>query len=130
MPLLTCFWAIFNHQFSGLSSNDQYKENRLIASCRTAAYRTRFRQFTDVAMADFDDSQIEQYITNWFSSPEDREAKKARTCWDILQQPENKAAKELAQTPLLLTFLCLVYGRPSGFRQFGHSFTVKPCGFC
>lgn len=94
---------------------DQYKENRFIASCRTAAYRTRFRQFTDVAMADFDDSQIEQYITNWFSSPEDREAKKAQTCWSILQQPDNKAAKELAQTPLLLTFLCLVYGRSQRF---------------
>ncbi|NET11275.1 MAG: NACHT domain-containing protein [Symploca sp. SIO2B6] len=87
---------------------DQYRENRFIASCRTAAYRTRFRQFTDVAMADFDDNQIEQYITNWFSSSEDQEAKKGQTCWDLLQRPENKAAKELAQTPLLLTFLCLV----------------------
>ncbi|NEQ99426.1 MAG: NACHT domain-containing protein [Cyanothece sp. SIO2G6] len=94
---------------------DQYRENRFIASCRTAAYRTRFRQFTDVAMADFDDSQIEQYITNWFSSPDDWDAKKAETCWKILQQPENKAAKELAQTPLLLTFLCLVYSRSQRF---------------
>lgn len=94
---------------------DQHRENRFIASCRTAAYRTRFRQFTDVAMADFDDGQIEQYIINWFSSPEDREAEKAQTCWEILQQPENGAAKELAQTPLLLTFLCLVYSRSQRF---------------
>ena len=94
---------------------DKNRENRFIASCRTAAYRTRFRQFTDVAIADFDDTQIEQYITNWFSSPEDREAKKAQTCWKLLQLAENQAAKELAQTPLLLTFLCLVYGRSQRF---------------
>ncbi|MEM6432269.1 MAG: NACHT domain-containing protein [Cyanobacteria bacterium P01_D01_bin.115] len=96
---------------------DQHRTNRFIASCRTAAYRTRFRQFTDVAMADFDDTQIEQFIGNWFSSPEDRQAKKAKTCWEVLQRPENKAAKELAHTPLLLTFLCLVYGRAQRFPE-------------
>jgi len=29
----------------------------------------------------------------------------------LLNQPDHKATKELAQTPLLLTFLCLVYDR-------------------
>ncbi|NEQ44363.1 MAG: NACHT domain-containing protein [Leptolyngbya sp. SIOISBB] len=96
---------------------DQHRTNRFIASCRIAAYRTSFRQFTDVAMADFDDIQIEQFISNWFSSPEDWQAKKAQTCWEVLQRPENKAAKELAQTPLLLTFLCLVYGRAQRFPE-------------
>ena len=94
---------------------DQHKDNRFIASCRTAAYRTSFRQFTDVEMADFDDAQMEQFITNWFSSPEEQQVNKARTCWDVLQRPENKSARELAQTPLLLTFLCLVYGRAQRF---------------
>ena len=96
---------------------DQYKANRFIASCRTAAYRTSFRQFTDVAMADFDDTQMEQFITNWFSSPEDKQGQKAQTCWEVLQRPENQSAKELAQTPLLLTFLCLVYGRAQRFPE-------------
>lgn len=96
---------------------DKYKANRYIASCRIAAYRTSFRQFTDVAMADFDDTQIEQFITNWFSSDEDKQSKKAQTCWDILQRSENQSAKELAQTPLLLTFLCLVYGRAQRFPE-------------
>ncbi|MBD2113976.1 MULTISPECIES: NACHT domain-containing protein [Cyanophyceae] len=96
---------------------DQYKANRFIASCRTAAYRTSFRQFTDVAMANFDNAQMEQFITNWFSNPEDKRTNKAQTCWEVLEQPENQAAKELAQTPLLLTFLCLVYGRAQRFPE-------------
>ena len=30
-----------------------------VASCRIAAYKGGFKRFTDVEMADFDDSQIE-----------------------------------------------------------------------
>lgn len=88
---------------------DRYRQNRFIASCRTAAYRSRFRQFRDVIMADFDDEQIRQFITNWFRSKDDRELDTAQKCWDLLQQPEYAATRELAQTPLLLTFLCLVF---------------------
>ncbi|MGJ3244725.1 MAG: NACHT domain-containing protein [Elainellaceae cyanobacterium] len=94
---------------------DQYSGNRYIASCRIAAYRANFRRFTDVAIADFDDQQIEQFIHNWFSSPQDQQAGKGTKCWKVLQRPENAAAKELAHTPLLLTFLCLVYGRSQRF---------------
>ncbi len=88
---------------------DKYDKNRFITSCRTAAYRSSFRRFSDVVMADFDDTQIEQFIRNWFNSEEDKKAKTAEKCWELLQKSENKGAKELAQTPLLLTFLCLVY---------------------
>ncbi|MBD2740356.1 NACHT domain-containing protein [Coleofasciculus sp. FACHB-1120] len=94
---------------------DQHDKNRFIASCRTAAYRSGFRRFSDVAMADFDDIQIEQFINNWFQSEADKQTGTAPKCWEILQKPEHKAAKELAQTPLLLTFLCLVYDRSQSF---------------
>ncbi|NEP02839.1 MAG: NACHT domain-containing protein [Symploca sp. SIO2E9] len=90
---------------------DRYAQNRFLASCRTAAYRGNFRQFTDVAIADFDDSQIKQFICNWFQSEEDKKTGSAQKCWELLQKPENSGAKELAQTPLLLTFLCLVYDK-------------------
>lgn len=94
---------------------DRYDQNRFIASCRTAAYRSGFRRFKDVVMADFDDAQIQQYIENWFSSEPDQEAETAKHCWELLQQPNQQGAKELAQTPLLLTFLCLVYDRSQSF---------------
>ena len=54
---------------------------------------------------------LERFIHRWFSSEEDKRAGTAQKYWNLLQQDENKAAKELAQTPLLLMFLCLVYDR-------------------
>lgn len=96
---------------------DQYDKNRFIASCRIAAYRNNFRRFTDVAMADFDAPQIRQFISNWFHSQADQELGTALKCWSLLQKPENIAAKELAQSPLLLTLLCLVYDRSQNFPQ-------------
>ena len=89
----------------------QYDKNTFVASCRTAAYRSSFQQFSDVTIADFDDAQIEQFIQRWFNSKLDQEADTANEYWQLLQQPENEAAKELSQTPLLLTFLCLIYER-------------------
>ncbi|EDX85055.1 hypothetical protein S7335_2754 [Synechococcus sp. PCC 7335] len=91
---------------------DRYDKNRFIASCRVAAvgYRgSAFVRFSNVTMADFDDEQIQQFINNWFSSESDRERETAEKCWEVLQKSENKASKELAHTPLLLTYLCLVY---------------------
>ncbi|HLO86792.1 MAG TPA: NACHT domain-containing protein, partial [Nostocaceae cyanobacterium] len=94
---------------------DTYDKNHFIASCRTAAYHSIFRRFSDVAMADFDDDQIRQFILNWFQSESDKQVKTGDKCWELLQKPENAAAKELAHTPLLLTFLCLVYDRSQNF---------------
>ncbi|MEO0374102.1 MAG: NACHT domain-containing protein [Cyanobacteria bacterium P01_A01_bin.17] len=88
---------------------DQYDTNRFIASCRTAAYHGYFKRCADVAIAEFDGSQIKQFIHNWFHSELDQQAGTAANCWELLQRPENASALELAQTPLLLTFLCLVY---------------------
>ena len=97
---------------------DRYDDNRFIASCRVAAsgYRAdAFRRFSDVTMADFDDEQIQQFVRNWFGSAQDVERNKAGKCWEALQKSENKASKELAHTPLLLTHLCLVYDRSQRF---------------
>ncbi len=94
----------------------QYSQNQFVASCRIAAYRSNLRNdFQVIELADFDDSQIEQFIKNWFNLPLDRQAKTAEKCWETLTADRNKAAKELAQTPLLLTFLCMVYDRKQSF---------------
>ena len=89
----------------------RYEQNRFVASCRIAAYRSGFQRFRDIELADFGDEQIQQFIGNWFSSELDKQSGTAKCFWKLLNQPENKAAKELAQTPLLLTFICLVYDR-------------------
>ena len=97
---------------------DQYSENRFIASCRIAAYKGGFRRFTEVEMADFDDTQIQMYIKNWFDSTPDEyrqqlhdDMRTAKRCWEMLTASEHSATKELARNPLLLTLLCTVYDR-------------------
>lgn len=93
----------------------RYDKNRFVASCRIAAYRSSFQHFVDIELADFDDEQIYQFIRNWFQSEHDQLSGTADRCWEILNEAGNRPAKELAQTPLLLTFLCLVYNRTQSF---------------
>ncbi|WP_375328721.1 NACHT domain-containing protein [Microcystis sp. BLCC-F210] len=93
---------------------DRYHKNRFILSCRTAA-RTHLRRFTDIEIVEFDDQQIQSFIEHWFSSELDRKNETAKNCWELLQKEEYKSAKELAHTPLLLTFLCLVYDENQSF---------------
>ena len=94
---------------------DRYDKNRYIASCRTADYRYNFKRFSDVILSEFDDGQIQQFINNWFRSEEDKQAGTATLCWELLKRDENKAAKELAHSPILLTFLCLTYDKSQTF---------------
>ena len=101
---------------------DQYSQNRFIASCRIAAYKGGFTQFTEVEMADFDDARIKAYINNWFESTSDlhrrqldEEMKTAERCWEALNEEEHEATKELARNPLLLALLCLVYDNSQNF---------------
>ena len=103
---------------------DQYSQNRFIASCRTAVYKGGFTRFREVEMADFDDSQIESYIKNWFDSTPhqyryqlDKEMKTAEQCWMALDTIGHQATKELARNPLLLTLLCMVYDNSQNFPQ-------------
>lgn len=97
---------------------DRYDKNRFVVSCRVAAYLHNFRRFTDVKIADFTDAQIRSFMTRWFSQKEeDKTNKTAEKCWKILIKPENSNAKEFAHTPLLLTFLCLVYDRSQRFSR-------------
>ena len=93
---------------------DRHHKNRFILSCRTAA-RTHLQRFTDIEIVEFDDQQIQSFIEHWFSSELDRKNETAKNCWELLQKKEYKSAKELAHTPLLLTFLCLVYDENQSF---------------
>ena len=95
---------------------DRYRQNRFIASCRIAAYKGGFTQFSEVEMADFNDEQVQAYIKNWFASTSDpnrrvldREMETHKLCWKTLNQDSHQATRELARNPLLLTLICMVY---------------------
>ena len=88
---------------------DQHPGCRYITSCRTAFYKNYFNRFTDVLLTDFTDDQIQNLIENWFRSDRDRDLGTAAALWKLLKDPYHQATRELARTPLLATFLCLVY---------------------
>jgi NACHT domain len=92
---------------------DRYSKNRFIASCRIAAYRSfqNFSRFTTVEIAKFDESQIQYFIENWFESHERPEW--GQECQTRLNSDE--ATRELAQTPLLLTLICIVFLKQGEF---------------
>ena len=84
---------------------DRHPRCRYIISCRTAFYKDYFPHFTDALLIDFTDDQIQNLIQNWFHRERDTAAK----LWDLLKAPQHQATRELARTPLLAAFLCLVY---------------------
>jgi hypothetical protein len=88
---------------------DRYSKNRFIASCRIAAYRSfqNFSRFTDVAIANFDELQIQCFIESWFKSHDRPEW--GEECQKRLNNDDHKATRELAQTPLLLTLICILF---------------------
>ena len=88
---------------------DQHPRCRYITSCRTAFYKDYFSRFTDVLLTEFSNKQVKNLIGNWFRSDENRGELTATKLWNILRQVKHRATLELARTPLLATFLCLVF---------------------
>src|SRR5205823_1987661 len=63
----------------------------------------------DVVLPEFNAKQIETFIQHWFNATKEIDDGRADQLWEILTQPSHQATFELASSPLLLTFICLVY---------------------
>jgi predicted NACHT family NTPase len=91
-----------------------YFSNQLIITCRIAEGQSRFKNFTNVEIADFTPEQIEKFAKKCFvslaqkSNRDEQEGfQKATKLMEKLN--ENERLLELAVTPLLLTLICLVF---------------------
>ena len=82
----------------------QFHANHLVIACRIAALEDSLEQFTEVEVADFDEQQIASFATKWFASKDPSRGKKF-----IQKINEKRSIRELANNPLVLTFLCLVF---------------------
>lgn len=82
----------------------------VVVTCRIAAKEYTFEKFTEVEVADFDDTQIEEFATKWFGERNPVKANKF-----IEKIDENDRIKELAKSPLLLTLLCQVFESKTDF---------------
>jgi hypothetical protein len=87
----------------------QFDRNRWAIACRTADYSYGFPNVVEVEVVGFSDRQIQQFIENWFiaKTPDCNQA--PLTLWQTLNRSRNLPIKELARTPLLLFYLCLVH---------------------
>lgn len=90
----------------------QYSDCPMLLTCRVAATDYSFTQFEYVEMADFDAEQMGRYIDFWFV----RDAVKRVNCRRaLLEEESSQGVRELAQVPLLLSLLCLVYDERNEF---------------
>jgi len=93
--------------------SDKYHKNRIVASCRTAAYKLQLRGFTDVEIAPFSQAQIVAFAQKWFVAftKTNRESGQAQSVQFIekLDLPENWQFRKLIVTPLFLHLACWVF---------------------
>jgi predicted NACHT family NTPase len=90
--------------------SEQYHENIFVVSCRIAAKEYVFEQFTDVELADFDDTQIADFVGNWYQELNPEKGKIF-----LEKMKEYPRVRELATNPLLLTMLCLLFNDSTDF---------------
>ena len=84
----------------------QFSACGVLITCRVAAMAYSLEQFQYVEMADFDDEQIEHFIDHWFAQDEEKRVDCKKS---LLKDEETKAVRELAQVPLLLSLICVVF---------------------
>jgi hypothetical protein len=94
--------------------------NQFIISCRIAEGLSRFKNFTNVEVADFTLEQIDQFARKWFitfaKQSKCNEQEGLRKATEFMEKlNENNRIQELAVTPLLLTFICLVFQHKDDF---------------
>jgi hypothetical protein len=92
--------------------SDQYRQNDFIVSCRAPAYQyKRLENFKDVEIAGFEGKQTREAIYKWFSN----DGSMASGFYKKLNDPVNHRVKQLANTPLLLTLICIFYQQTARF---------------
>ncbi len=84
---------------------EQFSKNRFVLTCRSGASDYTFEYFTEVEMTHFDENQVMLFVQKWFESCQEPKLKEKF----LAQLEKNSSIKELTNSPLLLTMLCLVF---------------------
>lgn len=84
---------------------NKYGRVQTLITCRIAADEYAFHGFRTVEVADFNEKQVESYAKKWFiSKPEKLDLFLAE-----LRKPQHRGVRELCNTPLLLSMICLAF---------------------
>lgn len=89
----------------------QYDRSQHLITCRIAASDYAFPGFRDVEVADFTDGQVNEYAELWFRTAN----KSHETFLTELAKPDNAGVRELCNSPLLLSMVCLYFERVMRF---------------
>jgi len=81
---------------------EEFPTNQILITCRTGACAYNFEAFTEVEIADFNNEQVNIFIRQWFKHHELTQKFKDNLADAV-------AIQDLATSPLLLTFLCLLF---------------------
>lgn len=92
---------------------DKYDRSQHLITCRVAADEYRFAGFADVEVADFTQDQVLAYGEKWFGVG----SIKATEFASAIQSHVNQAVRELCNTPLLLSLVCIYFDENMTFPQ-------------
>lgn len=97
---------------------NNYHKNPVIITSRSGFQKYYFQGFTYVELADFNPTQIEDYVQKWFVATDHNKVEgqqKAEQFLEQLEKPNNEPIKELCVTPILLSLLCSVFKEKATF---------------
>lgn len=94
-------------QTLALTEFDLFYKNRVVITCRTAASRQVYEQFTQATIQQFTDNQIEEFAQHWFRATPDQAT--SFMAWLNTNKADFRDSFDLASTPLLLTLLCIAF---------------------
>lgn len=94
-------------QALALTEFDLFYQNRVVITCRTAASRQVYEQFTQATIQQFTDHQIRTFSRSWFQ--DDPAQALSFMAWLNTNQANFRQEFDLAGTPLLLTLLCIAF---------------------
>ncbi len=93
-----------------------YPQVQVVVTCRTQSQESRFERFDYVEVANFNEEQVRVFAAHWFRTVcADAGETKAREFLEQLFREENKAIRELAITPILLSLSCAVFQQTGKF---------------
>ncbi len=106
-----------------------YPNNRVVITSRLSTYYPMFDGFKSVEVASFSENQVDQFVKNWFrqefknDDSENQGDDKEKIDVDeittnfLLNLKQNSQASRLADNPLSLTYLCMLYKGNYGFAK-------------
>lgn len=89
---------------------EQFFQNQFVITCRIANQEYYFDNFTEVEISDFELQQIGDFARKWFAVADPVKSEKF-----MQNLQENQSIQELANNPLLLTLLCLMFQETAEF---------------